>query len=278
MSSFALIFFVLSNDYFQKREICQLPQNKIMKWQSVSLAVWVTLNVISSILQLIALPLWIAALPAACSDPFVVFQVASAMFVVFFGVTIIFLKFFNQNSFSHFIRQLSWRGMGLIILTGLLTALNGLLVTISAPVSRTPPVIASTLPNIMFIFFILIIWWLHRRRFLPEPKIYLSDFWSLEFVLFAIMYVLCTYCVVVATNEQAALGGQVYWWLIFTLGILFAYLANQSQEIFFKNEVFDGSFNSLTNYIFCVVLVSLVFTLLGTWIDCTSSTYFCVSF
>ncbi|MDP2437838.1 MAG: hypothetical protein Q8P67_19015, partial [archaeon] len=216
--------------------------------------------------------------PEECADPFVVWQIASCMFVALFGGTVLLLIPLNDNRFLPFVARLTWRGMGLIVLTGIFNAFNGIFVAISAPVDRTPPVISSTFPNISFILMIFLIWWMHRRHWLPLPKIAAGDFWTLEFVLFALMYVLCTYCTVVATNEQAALGGQVYWWIIFSLGIIFSYLSNQLQEIFFKTEEFDGSINSMTNYLFSTLIAMLVFSLLGTFIDCMMRLYFHFSF
>lgn len=237
---------------------------EIGAWQ---LLFWVILNIISTIFQFVALPLWISALPWQCADPFVVFQIAAAFLTAIFGVSVVVLSWTNNNRFFDFIRALTPRGIALICLAGGLFGLNGILVTISAPVNRTPPVISSTFPNICFILYIFVIWWLHRRQWLPAPKIKKSDFLTLEFLLFALMYVLCTYCTVVATNQHAALGGQVYWWIIFTVGIVLSYLGNQVQEIFFKSEPFDGSPNTTTNFLFCNSIAMLVSSLLLTPID-----------
>ena len=92
-----------------------------------------------------------------------------------------------------------------------------------------------------------LIYWLHRRELLPSPKIKKGDFWSHEFLLFIVLYSLCVYTTVVATNEQEATSeGKVYWWVVFLVGNLFGYVYNQLQEIFFKN---DGIFKNPTSII-----------------------------
>ena len=230
---------------------------------------WVLMNILSSLLQYTSLPLWIANIPARCADPFVVYQISATMFVLIFAACVIALRFLNGNDFFAFLASLSWpRGVLLVCFAGLLNALNGIFVVISSPVDRTPPVITTTIPNIGFILMIGIIYLMHRWRFLPEPAIRGSDFLSLEFALFFVMYAICVYTTIVATNGKSAeLSGQVYWWVIFLLGMFFGYLYNQIQEIFFKTEAFDGSVNALTNFLFATIVVQWAVALLCTGIN-----------
>ena len=256
--------------YGSSRTLIGLEEKKELALQASSgwvIWFWVALNIVSSILQFLTTPLWIAEINPIFADPFVVYQVASFMFFVFFAVTVVVLCFTNGNNLFAFIRKVTPRGLLLLLLSGVSNTLNGILVVIASPVDRTPPVISSTVPNVIFVLMIAIIWFLHRFRFLPEPIIRGRDFLTLEFGLFASLYVLCIYSLVSATNEQAVLGGQVFWWFLFVLGILFGYLSNQFQEIFFKSEDFEESTNEITNYLFAVTLIPWVFGLLLVWVD-----------
>src|SRR3989338_5165104 len=197
---------------------------------------WVTLNVLGSIMQNLSMPLWLNTLNK-CGNPFVVYQIACTMFVVMFGLTVLFLSVFKGNSFWKYLTSLTFKGWGLLFLTGVFDSLNGILVVIASPIERTPPIIASTFPNIIFIFMIALIYFLHRKEWLPPPKIKKQSFISHEFVLFVLTYSMCVYTTIVATNEQEATAdGKVYWWGVFLVGILFGYVYNQIQEIFFKGH------------------------------------------
>lgn len=228
---------------------------------------WVTLNVLGSIMQNLSMPLWLNTLNK-CGNPFVVYQIACTMFVVMFGLTVLFLSVFKGNSFWKYLTSLTFKGWGLLFLTGVFDSLNGILVVIASPIERTPPIIASTFPNIIFIFMIALIYFLHRKEWLPPPKIKKQSFISHEFVLFVLTYSMCVYTTIVATNEQEATAdGKVYWWGVFLVGILFGYVYNQIQEIFFKTETFDGSINSLVNFLFVTNFAQFLCALLGTWVD-----------
>ena len=229
---------------------------------------WVLVNIVSYIMQYLSLPLWIGAIPQQCSDPFVIYQVSASMFMLIFLVCVMVLSLTNGNRFMAFVAQLSRRGMWLIVGCGLMNALNGICVAISSPVARTPPIISTTVPNIGYSIMIVVIWYMHHKEYLPKPKIKAASFFSLEFSLFFLMYAICVYSTIVATNEKAAeLGGQIYWWVIFLFGMFFGYLYNQIQEIFFKTETFDGSINTLVNFLFVTNFAQFLCALLGTWVD-----------
>ena len=195
---------------------------------------WVLLKIAATVMALLSIPLWTGSLPRQCADPFVVLQVGGFMLVLFFLVAAAALHFTNGNSLFDFVRRVTARGACLMVLAGASNALGGILIVVSSPVGRTPPIISSTFPSIIFLFMILVIWLLHKRRILPEPAIKGRDFLTLEFFLFACLYVLCIYCLVSATNKQAVIEGQGYWWALFACGSLLGYLFNQLQEIFFK--------------------------------------------
>ena len=251
----------------QGGEVLESPHGKSAP-QPKYIWFWVLMNILSSILQYLSLPLWIGSIPSQCSDPFVVYQISATMFVLIFAICVIVLHWINENNFFAFIGKLTVRGMILIMVAGILNAMNGVLVVISSPVDRTPPIISTTLPNIGFLVMIVIIWYMHHRRYLPEPVIKGSDFLTLEFFLFFVMYAVCVYTTVVATNgKSAVLDGQVYWFVIFLLGMFFGYLYNQIQEVFFKTEAFDGSVNDMTNFLFATIIIQWIAALLCTWVD-----------
>src|SRR3989338_440930 len=68
---------------------------------------WVLLNIISTIMQFLTTPLWINNLSPLCADPFVVYQIASFMFALFFFVTVVILHFTNKNNIFDFIRKVT---------------------------------------------------------------------------------------------------------------------------------------------------------------------------
>ena len=203
--------------------------------KSLWILLWVCLNVLGHTLQNLSMPLWLNTLDD-CGDPFVVYQIACTMFVVMFGLCVIFLSAFKGNRFFAYLKSLTLRGWVLIVLTGIFDSLNGIFIVIASPIERTPPIIASTFPNITFIFMIVLIYVLHRFEYLPKPKIRKPDFYSHEFVFFLLTYALCVYSTIVSTNSDVASSGQIYWWIVFLVGNVFGYVYNQFQEIFFKSD------------------------------------------
>eukprot|EP00056_Hartaetosiga_gracilis_P021056 m.22542 g.22542 ORF g.22542 m.22542 type:complete len:421 (-) comp8861_c0_seq1:90-1352(-) len=203
---------------------------KVMKGVVGVIAVLVL--VVTQSMQNLSFPLWINRLPKdSCVSPFVNFLLCCMVFVFFFFLTSIGVNVARRNHPFAFLWKYSGKQHLSIFATGLFDALNGALVLPSSPSDRTPPLVTALigsttlLPLIIVKHFYLLGWGKGKLKHYNTPS----------FAMVIILYLSAAYTIVYPIAKQDAhVGDNVYWWVIFFVGACFGQFYNVQQEKFFK--------------------------------------------
>jgi hypothetical protein len=205
----------------------------------------VFLNVLGQTLENVSIPLWIGSIPA-CSDPFVVFQITTLWYVTMFFLTSTIAIWYQKGRF------ITWADFNIydlndhiwIFSVGFFDALNGALVVPASPAERTPPVITALLSSLSLAFMVPIKYkyldWYASEEEKKEFHYKAPNTQSENFYLCVLFSVLTVYMVLYPKIAQGdGINAEVYWWLIFWIGMIAGSFYNVQQGRFFKKHHYN---------------------------------------
>ncbi len=209
----------------------------------------------------VTLPLWLNRL-GHCGDPFVAFLITTWVYPVLFFISAVVMWSRYRDSAFGFLQKYSVEEHRQIMFTGLIDALNGALVLPASQPSRTPPIIASLISNLMLLPMIIIKHYHFGLRGIQAYK-------TKSFVSTVILYFGAAYTIVyVPAHNSERINTDVYWWLVYFVGCVFGFYYNLQQEIFFKER--PDAHHHMTDYagyLFWQTFYLMVFGWAFAWLD-----------
>jgi drug/metabolite transporter (DMT)-like permease len=192
-----------------------------------------TLGVIGGgVSQTVTLPLWVGTFGKALGGPYFILWISSLFFIGFFGVCALVIYFTKKPSTPKLSEY--WK---ILLPIGVLNAANGIGIVYASPASRTPPLLQGLLLNVSILFS------MPATKLFVKEKAHINYFQllpslALVSVFSGIVVSLLPKIISIAHGEKD--GGEIWWSLVFMLGVMPGSLYNVLQEKFLKIRASAG--------------------------------------